>query len=176
MLGGDPGEEAGQLLSVDQYSGSSMGNLPIGQGESVTPMQMAAAYTAIANGGVLRAPRIVKQVDDQSRPLTRGRRIISRETARSLRDMLKGVLAPGGTAAEATVPGYELAGKTGTATTGDDTPPNAWFTAFAPAGTSQPPSIAVSVIVLEGGGLGDAATGGQIAAPIAREVIGAYLG
>ena len=51
-----PGEESGQVLKRDDYSGSSMGNLPIGQGESVTPLQLATAYSAIANGGILRRP------------------------------------------------------------------------------------------------------------------------
>ena len=58
-----PGEERGIVLPVEQYSGSSMGNLPIGQGLSVTPMQMAPAYSAIANGGILRPPRVVRRVD-----------------------------------------------------------------------------------------------------------------
>ena len=55
-----PGEETGVVLPLDRYSGSSMGNLPIGQGELVTPMQMATAYSAIANGGILRPPHIVE--------------------------------------------------------------------------------------------------------------------
>ena len=54
-----PGEEQGIVIPVDDYSGSTMGNLPIGQGLSVTPMQMAAAYSAIADGGVLHTPRLV---------------------------------------------------------------------------------------------------------------------
>ena len=67
----------------------------------------------------------------------------------------------------------QVAGKTGTATNGEGRPPNAWFTAFAPAG-GQAPAIAVSVIVLDGGDLGNDATGGQVAAPIVRAVIEAY--
>jgi penicillin-binding protein A len=67
-----------------------------------------------------------------------------------------------------------VAGKTGTATNGEGRPPNAWFTAFAPA-TGPKAHIAVAVIVLDGGSLGSEATGGQVAAPIARAVIDAYL-
>ena len=60
-----PGEEQGIVLPLEQYSGSSMGNLPIGQGIAVTPMQMATGYSAIANGGVLRPPHIVQSVGDR---------------------------------------------------------------------------------------------------------------
>jgi peptidoglycan glycosyltransferase len=72
----------------------------------------------------------------------------------------------------ARIPGIQVAGKTGTATNGEGRPPNAWFTAFAPAQNAR---IAVSVIVLDGGSLGNEATGGQVAAPIVRAVIEAYL-
>jgi peptidoglycan glycosyltransferase len=68
-----------------------------------------------------------------------------------------------------------VAGKTGTATNGLNTPPNAWFVSFAPAGDGQTPSIAVAVIVLDGGNLGNEATGGRVAAPIAAQVIRACL-
>ena len=104
-----PGEEGGIVLRPEHYSGSSMGNMPIGQGIAVTPMQMATAYTAVANHGVLRRPYIVK--GDQPAP----RRVLSRRTADQVSHMLEGVLAAGGTAEEAQVDGYTLAGKTGTA-------------------------------------------------------------
>ena len=111
-----PGEEQGIVLHYWQYSGSSMGNLPFGQGESVTPIQMATAYSAIANGGILRPPHIVA-VDRRAsrRPLPAGHRIISPTTAAELRNMLSGVFADGGTASGAAIPGYDMAGKTGTA-------------------------------------------------------------
>src|SRR2546423_14978514 len=92
-----------------------MGNLPIGQGISVTPIQMASEYAAIANGGVLRPPRVIDAIGGTATPTPRGRRIMSRKVADELRDMLRGVFAPGGTAAEVSIPGYELAGKTRTA-------------------------------------------------------------
>src|SRR5215475_8734075 len=92
-----------------------MANLPFGQGESVTPMQMVAAYSAIANGGVLRAPHIVQSVGGDQTPAAPGRRIISPTTASELRDMLRGVFADGGTASGAQIDGYDMAGKTGTA-------------------------------------------------------------
>jgi cell division protein FtsI/penicillin-binding protein 2 len=104
-----PGEEGGIVLRPEHYSGSSMGNMPIGQGIAVTPMQMAAAYTAIANHGLMRPPYIVK--GDQPEP----RRVLKPRIAGQVSHMLEGVLAAGGTAEEAQVDGYTLAGKTGTA-------------------------------------------------------------
>jgi cell division protein FtsI (penicillin-binding protein 3) len=166
-----PGEEAGQVLALKDYSGSSMGNLPIGQGVSVTPMQMASAYAAIANGGVLRPARMVKEVGGKPTPLPKGRRVISPSTSRAVRDMLKGVLAPGGTASEATIPGYQLAGKTGTANKVDETTGLysesryiASFVGFAPA---DRPRLLVTVMVDEPQG---AIYGGEVAAPAFKQI------
>ena len=105
-----PGEEGGIVLRPENYSGSSMGNMPIGQGIAVTPMQMASAYTAIANHGVMRRPYVIagNAPPRQARPLASG-------PPAEVSKMLEGVLAAGGTAEEASVEGYTLAGKTGTA-------------------------------------------------------------
>jgi cell division protein FtsI/penicillin-binding protein 2 len=148
-----PGDERGATLALSHYSGSSMGNLPIGQGELVTPIQMATAYSAIANGGILRPPHIVGRVGGRPAALPAGRRVISRMTAGELRNMLKGVLAPGGTASEVAIHGYDLAGKTGTASKID---PNtgeysksayvASFVGFAPA---SDPKLLCAVIIDE---------------------------
>ncbi len=104
-----PGEAPGIVLRPEHYSGSSMGNMPIGQGIAVTPLQMATAYTAIANHGVMRRPYIVK---GEAPP---PKQVLKRRTAEQVSHMLEGVLAAGGTAEEAQVAGYTLAGKTGTA-------------------------------------------------------------
>jgi cell division protein FtsI (penicillin-binding protein 3) len=161
-----PGEERGLLLPVDKYSGSSMGNLPIGQGESVTPIQMAQAYAAIANGGILRRPRVVRRVDGKLVPTPRGKRVISQHTAAELRQMLEGAFAPGGTASEVSISGYKLAGKTGTANkpdplTGEYSKSRyvASFIGFAPAAH---PKLLVAVMVDEPQG---AIYGGVVAAP-----------
>jgi peptidoglycan glycosyltransferase len=92
-----------------------------------------------------------------------------------MRTMMVNVVASGtGTAAQ--IPGTVVAGKTGTAQHGGpDSAPHAWFVCFAPAGPGEVPTIAVAVIVLDGGSLGSEATGGQVAAPIARQVLEAYL-
>ena len=161
-----PGEERGIVLPLDRYSGSSMGNLPIGQGELVTPMQIAQFYGAIADGGVLRTPHIVRRVDGRLQTESIGRRIMSAKTATALRDMLKGVLAPGGTAAEVSIPGYTLAGKTGTASKIDPITHQysssayiASFVGFAPADN---PRLLISIMVDEPHG---AIYGGAVAAP-----------
>lgn len=166
------GEERGLVLSHQQYSGSSMGNLPIGQGLSVTPIQMAAAYSAIANGGVLRSPRVVRQIGGEPVKRPAGRRIISGRTAASLRKMLEGVLGPGGTASEAAIEGYDLAGKTGTAQkidpqTGEYSKSNfvGSFIGFAPA---KNPQLLVSVMVDEPRGQ---YYGGLVAAPAFQEIL-----
>ena len=161
-----PGEERGLVLPVDKYSGSSMGNMPIGQGLSVTPMQMAQAYAAIANGGVLRAPRVVRRIDGKLVPQPKGTRIISPSTAAQLRTMLEGAFAPGGTASEVSIPGYKLAGKTGTANKIDPATGQyskfhyiASFMGFAPA---RNPKLLIGVMVDEPQG---AIYGGVVAAP-----------
>jgi cell division protein FtsI/penicillin-binding protein 2 len=146
-----------------------MGNLPIGQGLSVTPIQMAAAYSAIANGGILRRPSLILDEGGDRVPEPRGHRIISSETAAELRKMLEGVLAPGGTASEVSIPGYTLAGKTGTAQkvvdgTYSDTKFVASFIGFAPA---MNPKLLVSVVVDEPQG---DYYGGSVAAPAFGEI------
>lgn len=159
-----PAEERGIVPTLNEYSGSTMGNLPMGQGLSVTPMQMVAGYAAIANGGVLRRPRLVEQVGDEPVHEPRGRRVISPEVAAEVRTMLEGVLAAGGTASEVSVPGYTLAGKTGTAQVAEngvysDTHYVASFIGFAPA---QSPRLLVAVIVDQPQG---EIYGGAVAAP-----------
>ena len=174
-----PGEEQGIVPTYAQYSGSSIANLPIGQGQAVTPMQMMAAYAAIANGGILRRPQIVRSIDGSAVHEPAGRRVLSATAAASVRDMLRGVLAAGGTASEASIPGYDLAGKTGTAQKVDPdgqysrTRYIASFMGFAPA---RDPQLLVSVVVDEPQG---AIYGGQVAAPAFQKIVAfalPYLG
>jgi len=159
-----PGEDRGIVLDVDDYSGSSIGNMPIGQGLSVTPVQMASAFTAIANGGLKRRPYIVE--GDRRPP----KRVISERTATQVSRMLEGVLSAGGTAQEAAVDGYTLAGKTGTAEkaengTYSDTDFVASFIGFAPA---KNPRLLVSVMVDEPRG---DIYGGTVAAPAFERIM-----
>jgi peptidoglycan glycosyltransferase len=145
---------------------------------AANPMQMALVAAATANGGIEMRPRLVSEVrapDGQvvqtfapqaySRPL-------SPDNAALLTTMMVAVVQEGtGTAAQ--IPGVTVAGKTGTAQHGEGLAPHAWFVSFAPA---EAPQVAVAVIVLDGGSLGSEATGGQVAAPIAKAVMEAALG
>ncbi|HSO98554.1 MAG TPA: penicillin-binding protein 2 [Solirubrobacteraceae bacterium] len=173
-----PGEERGIVLHAAQYSGSSMGNLPMGQGESVTPIQMATAYAAIANGGTLRPAHVVAAIGGKPTKLPAGKNVIASNTAAELRQMLRGVFADGGTASGAAIKGYDLAGKTGTAqmvVNGQysKTQYIASFIGFVPASR---PRLLVAVMVDEPQG---SIYGGSVAAPAFQKIVGwavPYLG
>jgi cell division protein FtsI (penicillin-binding protein 3) len=165
-----PAEEQGIVPPLKDWTVPTMGNLPIGQGLSVTPMQMATAYSAIANGGILRPARLVLKDGDTKVPEPAGHRIISSGDARKIRRMLEGVLAPGGTASEVSVPGYQLSGKTGTAQKVingkySDTHFVASFVGFAPA---MDPKILVAVVVDDPSQV--SYYGGTVAAPAFGEI------
>ena len=173
-----PGEDSGIILPLSKYSGSSMGNLPFGQGESVTPIQIANAYSAIANGGTLRPPHIVQQVGSKSVQTPKGHRIISQTTAAELRDMLRGVLADGGTASGAAIKGYDLAGKTGTANVvvNGRYSSSEFIASFIGMVPARAPKLVVAVMVDEPQG---AIYGGSVAAPAFQKIVGwavPYLG
>jgi cell division protein FtsI/penicillin-binding protein 2 len=165
-----PGEEAGIVRRYEDYYGSTAGNMAIGQGLAVTPMQMGAAYAAIANGGILRPPHVVESIGGVKRAVPGGKRVISEQTASEMRRMLEGVLGPGGTATGAAIDGYELGGKTGTAEKADenggysDTKFVASFVGFAPA--SQP-RLLVAVMVDEPQG---EIYGGVVAGPAFKDI------
>ncbi len=146
-----PGEEGGIVIPYEDYSGSTMGNLPIGQGLAVTPIQMVAGYGALANDGILRPPRLIKSVGDRSLPQEAGRQVVSPEVAAEVRQMLEGVLAPGGTAPEVEIPGYTLAGKTGTAeiATENGYSDSRFVASFIGMAPADDPRIVVSVMVSE---------------------------
>jgi cell division protein FtsI/penicillin-binding protein 2 len=162
-----PGEEQGIVLPRSKYSGTSMGNLPIGQGESVTPIQIAQFYGAIANGGILKTPHVVRRVDGRMATQFKSKRIMKASTAAALRQMLEGVFREGGTAAAVQVKGYTLAGKTGTANKVDarthtysDSNYIASFVGFAPANN---PKLLISVMVDQPAG--GSIFGAEVAAP-----------
>jgi peptidoglycan glycosyltransferase len=150
----------------------------IGQYEvKVTPLQVAMVSAAVANKGTQMQPYLVDQIlgpNLEVRSRTQPRKLgepISEETAAQLTTMMQSVV-DNGTGTRAQIPGIRVAGKTGTAQQGNGEPPNVWFTAFAPA---DEPEVAIAVIVEDGGTLNDDASGGRVAAPIAKKVIQAVL-
>ena len=168
-------EQAGSVLPVDDWYGSSIGNIPIGQGISVTPMQMAALYSTIANDGVLVEPHVIKQMQGRAPVKPTEKRIISTKVDHQMVNMLKGVLDPaaGGTGVRAQIPGYTVAGKTGTAQKPipggySTTDYVASFVGFLPA---DDPQVEVMVVVDSPRGN---IFGGIVAAP-AFQQIGSFL-
>ena len=170
-----PGETAGLLRKVERWQPSSIGSIAIGQEVGVTPVQMAAAFGALANNGVRVAPHIIREIRNEAgavvyQPQPEQRRVIGAEIAVALRGMLEGVTLRG-TAKAAQLDGYSAAGKTGTAQKIDPktkaysaTKFVASFAGFAPVSN---PQVVIVVVVDEPGG---AYHGGDVAAPIFREV------
>ena len=169
-----PGESQGIVLPEERWSGSSIGNIPIGQGIAVTPIQMASAYAAIANRGLWVQPHLVDHVGDGAPKVPGRRRIVTQWVARQIMAMLKNVVAEGtGTLAE--VPGYQVAGKTGTAAKPDaqggysDSRYVASFVGVVPASR---PRLVILVSVDEPRG---AISGGVVAAPAFAQIASYYL-
>ena len=168
-----PGEVGGMLRAPSKWFEIDLAAISFGQGLSVTPIQMASAVAAIANGGLLMEPYLVERVTDADGQQIQHhlpqviRRVISEKTARQVRDMMIAVTEPGGTGTRAAVPGYHVAGKTGTAqkvdtVTGGYSPDKrvSSFVGFVPA---ENPALVISVTVDEPKGK---AYGGLVAAPI----------
>jgi cell division protein FtsI (penicillin-binding protein 3) len=156
-----PGETAG--IMPFYWSGSTIGTLPIGHGIAVTPVQMAAAYAAVANGGVWLRPSLVAD-----RPVKR-RRVMSRHVSDQLMSMLRDVVIEG-TGQEAEVEGYQVAGKTGTAAKPDPRggySESRYVASFVGVVPASAPRLVVLVTVDEPGG---AIWGGVVAAPAFQEI------
>ncbi|HEX7296715.1 MAG TPA: penicillin-binding transpeptidase domain-containing protein, partial [Pyrinomonadaceae bacterium] len=170
-----PGETVGIVRKVERWQPSSIGSIAIGQEVGVTPVQMVAAFGALANDGVRIAPHLVREVRSGDgtvvyRAEPEQRRVISAETAIALRGMLEGVTL-NGTAKKAQLDGYSAAGKTGTAQkidpktkTYSSTKFVGSFVGFAPVSN---PQVVIIVVIDEPAG---AYHGGDVAAPIFREV------
>jgi cell division protein FtsI (penicillin-binding protein 3) len=165
------GEDPGSVPLYQDWSGSSIGTIPMGQGLTVTPLQLASGYAAIANGG----RRITPHVKERETPVAPGPRVISGETSAIVRGMLQAVVDEG-SGHSAQIPGYTVAGKTGTSqkvdpetgTYGDEYV--ASFVGFAPA--SDPEYVALVAIDEP-----EATYWGEVAAaPAFQEVMGFTLG
>jgi cell division protein FtsI (penicillin-binding protein 3) len=164
-----PGESKGIVLPPESWSGSTIGNVPIGQGIAVTPVQMIAAYGAIANKGVWIEPHLVQRVGAGKPVRATRRRILTTKTAGEVRHMLREVVEEGsGTAAQ--IPGYRIAGKTGTAAKPDSTggySTSAYVASFVGFVPAKQPRLVVLVTVDEPRG---AIWGGVVAAPAFAEI------
>lgn len=173
--GGVPGEEAGLLPDYKNWSGSQRCTVAYGQGVSVTALQMASVYQTIANGGVRIEPQIIAGTTDGNgrfvaSPAGKQTRVVSDRTAREITTMLEGAVSVEGTGNLAAIPGYRVAGKTGTANRYDQqlgryNGYTASFVGFAPA--DSPRLVVLSVLQNPTKGH----FGGQIAAPVFKDVM-----
>jgi cell division protein FtsI/penicillin-binding protein 2 len=158
-----PGESAGMVLPLEQWSGSTIGTVPIGLGIAVTPMQMASAYATIANKGVRMTPHLVLKEGGHRLKPVEGHRVVSRATARKVMAMLRDVVVQG-TGTEAAIPGYTVAGKTGTANkpTSRGYSTTKYVASFVGIVPARNPRLVVMVMVDEPKGT---IWGGVVAAP-----------
>jgi cell division protein FtsI (penicillin-binding protein 3) len=173
---GLPGESAGSVPARESWSGSTFGNLPIGQGLSMTVLQMAGMYQAVANNGLRVPPRIIGSVTGPdgvrvTPPTPPGVQVMSPEVAAKLRTMLTAVTQDArgqrGTGPQAAVPGYVVAGKTGTAQQVDPTcgcySRNTYWITFSGMLPAQDPRYVVAIML-------DAPGGGASAAPLFHDI------
>lgn len=167
-----PGEAQGLVLPLEEWSGTTIINVPIGQGVGITALQLARAYSAIANRGYLVQPHLVRSVAGTRPTRPPKKRIMSAKTARQLDRILRRVVGPDGTGEAADVAGFKVAGKTGTAEkvdpeTGRYSTQNytASFVGYAPADN---PQLLIAVIVDEPStGI---IFGGQVAGPAFQQI------
>ena len=172
---GLPGENPGKVLAPRQWSGTTGATMTFGQGYSANAVQMASVFAIIANGGVRLPPVLVESTSgpdgtQSSAAEPDGTRVVSEQTARTVTEMLEGVVTEGGTAPAAAIPGYRVAGKTGTAQRYDpDCSCYAGYTmsfiGFAPA---DDPALVVAVILQDPQG---ATGGGSSSAPVFSDVM-----
>jgi cell division protein FtsI (penicillin-binding protein 3) len=172
-----PAESAGYLPPLRTWSASTFANLPFGQGESMTVLQLASIYQTIANNGVRIPPRIIQSITSSDGTVTRtkqprGIRVISPTTATTLRTMLESVTLPGGTGTKAAIPGYRVAGKTGTAQQPDPAHGGAYsswmnWDTFAGIVPADKPQFVVAIMV---DNPAHGLEGGDVAAPLFNKI------
>ena len=162
-----PGESPGMVLPYEDWSGSTIGTVPIGQGIAVTPLQMVGAYASIGNGGVMPPAHLIAKVGGKKVRHGKGRRVVSKHTADRMTAMFRDVVVEG-TGTEAAIPGYTVAGKTGTANKAENgryvSKYVASFVGLVPA---RKPRLAILVMVDEPRGQ---IWGGVVAAPVFRDI------
>jgi len=167
---GFPGESAGLLTHYNDWRQISQATLGYGYGVSVTPLQLAQAYAAIGSGGVIRPVSLVR-LDEAAT----GKRIVDREIAMSIRSMMEEVVRPGGTGNNASIAGYRVAGKTGTAWkfAAGGYSEDKYFSIFAGLVPASDPRLAAVVVIDEPSG--DLYYGSEVAAPVFADVMAESL-
>ncbi len=162
-----PGESSGLVLPLDEWSGSTIGNVPIGQGIAVTPLQMVSVYATIGNRGLRHTPRLIEKIGTKRVGATRGTRVVSRRTADRMMAMFRDVVVEG-TGTEAAIPGYTVAGKTGTAQKAENGRyVRKYVASFVGLVPAKKPRFAILVMVDEPQGN---IYGGVVAAPAFRDI------
>jgi cell division protein FtsI (penicillin-binding protein 3) len=172
-----PGERGGLLRPLNKWGEIGLATISFGQGVTATPLQIATGYAAIANGGVLNKPHLLRKVvDEKGRVLVEGkvesRRVLAPDVARTMRTMLHAVTEKGGTGEKLAIPGYPAAGKTGTAQKVDPVThrysTEKWASSFVGFAPLDDPRLVIFVLVDEPTGTH---YGGAVAGPIWREVM-----
>lgn len=169
---GFPSESPGILPSPFQVDPAIMGSMPIGYGIATTAMQTLSVFTTVANGGVTRPPRLVAATIDsngrrhRNAPLA-ARRVISAATAAQLNELLQEVVRTG-TGVRASIPGYTVAGKTGTARKKPYVMPYKYFASFVGFAPAESPRLAAVVVLDEPQGQ---VYGGAVAAPVFKSIM-----
>ena len=175
------GERPGVLHPVQKWGDVHFANIAFGQGLTVTPLQMVAGFAAIANGGILRPPRLaMKVIHPDGRPEPLGpseaarpeQRVLSLQTARTMLAIMRGVTGEQGTARRAAIPGYEVAGKTGTAQKVVGGKYAAWVASFIGIIPADDPRLVIGIVVDEPE---PEHRGGVVAAPAFKQVAEAAL-
>jgi len=162
-----PGESSGLVLPLADWSGSTIGTVPIGQGIAVTPLQMVSAYATIGNGGIRRTPRLIEKIGNTRVHGPTGKRVVSRHTADRMMAMFRDVVLEG-TGTEAAIPGYTVAGKTGTAQKAENGRyVRKYVASFVGLVPAKKPRFAILVMVDEPRGN---IYGGVVAAPAFRDI------
>ncbi|MDX2022351.1 MAG: penicillin-binding protein [Deltaproteobacteria bacterium] len=177
---GLPGERGGLVRKVDRWGDIGFANVAFGQGLTATPLQITAAFAAVAAGGVYHPPQLGLRVvdgDGHVEPLhnpTASRRVVSEQAARMLLEVMAGVPTPKGTAKLAAVQGYRVAGKTGTAqkVSGGRYDPDKWLASFVGIVPVNNPRLVISVFVDEPR---PTHLGGKVAAPVFHDIAEAAL-
>ena len=167
-----PGESAGIVPPGDAWSGSSIANIPLGQGIAVTPLQITAAFATVANDGVAVKPQLVMQVGTKVAEAAPEHEVIPASTARQVRKMLLAAVQDG-TGTNARIPGYDVAGKTGTAQKplpdGSGYSNSAYVASFVGMVPAAHPRLVVMVAVDEPHS--PSYFGGDIAAPAVQKIM-----